>query len=85
MTVAIALSSGLLALVLVLALVLPSITSPTVPFVVRVPAQRADDPMVARQTRIYRARVLLSGIVAAGVGVTIYSVTAKRCCCRCRC
>jgi uncharacterized membrane protein len=79
MTVAIALSSGLsaLVLVLVLALILPSITSPTVPFGVRVPAQRADDPSVIRQTRIYRWRVLLSGIVAAGVGVVIYGVTGE--------
>lgn len=75
MTVAIALSSGLSALLLVLALVLPSITSPTVPFGVRVPAQRAEDPTVITQTRIYRRRVLLSGIVAAGVGVVIYGVT----------
>ncbi|MGH3554197.1 MAG: hypothetical protein ACRDT5_16755, partial [Mycobacterium sp.] len=61
MTVAIALSSGLSALVLVLALVLPSINSPTVPFGVRVPAQHADDPTVVRQTRIYRWRVLVGG------------------------
>jgi uncharacterized membrane protein len=77
MTLAIALSSGLSALVLVLALVLPSITSPTVPFGVRVPAQRADDPTVVRQVRIYRWRVLASGIVAAGVGVVIYWVTGE--------
>lgn len=77
MTVAIVLSSALSALVLVLALVLPSISSPTVPFGVRVPAQRADDPTVVRQTRVYRRRVLVSGIVAAGVGVGIYGVTGE--------
>ncbi|HEY2762913.1 MAG TPA: DUF1648 domain-containing protein [Pseudonocardiaceae bacterium] len=77
MTVAIALSLGLSALVLVLALVLPSITSPTVPFGVRVPAQRADDPTVVGQTRLYRWRVLVSGIVAAGVGVVVYGVTGE--------
>ena len=76
MTVAVALSSGLLsALLLVLALALPSINSPTVPFGVRVPAQRVDDPTVLRQTRTYRRRVLFGGIVALGVGVVIYSVT----------
>ena len=70
MTVAVALSSGLLsALLLVLALALPSINSPTVPFGVRVPAQRVDDPTVLRQTRTYRRRVLFGGIVALGVGV----------------
>lgn len=77
MTVAIAVSSVLSALVLTLALVLPSITSPTVPFGVRVPAQRAEDPAVARQTRIYRWRVLASGTVAAVVGGVIYGVTGE--------
>ena len=76
MTVAIALSSGLSALVLVLALVLPSITSPTVPFGVRVPAQRADDPTVTRQTRIYRWRVLVSGVAAAGI-LIVYGMTGE--------
>ena len=76
MTVAVALSSGLLsALLLVLALALPSINSPTVPFGVRLPAQRVDDPTVLRQTRTYRRRVLFGGIAALGVGVVIYSVT----------
>jgi uncharacterized membrane protein len=77
MTFAIVLSSGLSALVLVLAMVLPSISSPTVPFGVRVPDQRADDPTVVRQTRVYRWRVLVSGIAAAGVGVVIYGVTGE--------
>jgi len=63
--------------VLVLALLLPSINSPTVPFGVRVPAQRADHPTELRQTRIYRWRVLVSGIVAAVIGVVIYSVTGE--------
>ena len=77
MTVAIVLSSALSALVLAVGLVLPSITSQTVPFGVRVPAQHADDPTVARQTRLYRWRVLLGGIAAAGVGVAIYALTGQ--------
>jgi uncharacterized membrane protein len=77
MTVAIVLSSALSALVLVLGLVLPSITAATVPFGVRIPAQRASDPTVARQTRLYRWRVLLGGIVAAGVGVAIFALTGE--------
>jgi len=77
MTVAITLSSVLSALVLALALVLPSIASPTVPFGVRVPAQRADDPTVVRQTRAYRRRVLIGGIIAAGICVAIYGVTGE--------
>ncbi len=77
MIVAIVLSSALSALVLVLGLVLPSINSPTVPFGVRVPAQRANDPTVVRQTRLYRRRLLLGGIVAGGVGVVIYALTGE--------
>jgi uncharacterized membrane protein len=77
MIVAISLIIGLSALVLVLALVLPAVTSPTVPFGVRVPAQRADDPAVVRQTRVYRWRVVVGGIGVAGIGVALYSVTGE--------
>jgi len=77
MTIAIALSSGVSALMLVLFLVLPSVSSPTVPFGVRVPAQRVDDPTVRGQTRIYRWRVLALGMVSAVVGVVIYGLTGK--------
>jgi uncharacterized membrane protein len=77
MTLAIALSSVLSALVLVLALALPSINSPTVPFGVRVPAQHADDPTMVRATRIYRWRVLVSGIIAGGLVAVIYGVTGE--------
>jgi uncharacterized membrane protein len=75
MTVAIILSSAVLALVLVIALALPSITSPAVPFGVRVPPQHAGDPTVVRQTSIYRWRVLLGGIATAAAGVLIFAVT----------
>ncbi|WP_028266270.1 DUF1648 domain-containing protein [Arthrobacter sp. MA-N2] len=77
MTLAIALSSALVALVLAIALMLPSINSPTVPFGVRVPAQYAEDPAIVKQTRIYRWRVLFSGIVAAGVCLVMYSLTGE--------
>ncbi|MDQ0029636.1 DUF1648 domain-containing protein [Arthrobacter bambusae] len=77
MTIAIVLSFALAALVLAIALALPSINSPTVPFGVRVPAQRAEDPAVVRQTRIYRWRVLLSGIVTTGVCLAIYAMTGE--------
>lgn len=77
MTVAIVLSSVLSALVLAIALALPSINSPTVPFGVRVPAQRAGDPTVVRQTHVYRSRVLLGGIAAAGVSVVIFAATGE--------
>jgi len=75
MTVAIALSAGLSALVLVLALMVPAISSPSVPFGVRVPAQHTHDRAVKRQIRVYRWRMVVSGIVAGGVGVALYGVT----------
>ncbi|MFH5880196.1 DUF1648 domain-containing protein [Arthrobacter sp. NA-172] len=77
MTVAITLSSVLSALMLTIALLLPSINSRTVPFGVRVPAQHADDPSVAGQTRIYRWRVLASGIVAVVLAGILYGVTGE--------
>lgn len=77
MTVAIILSSVLSALVLAVALVLPSINSPTVPFGVRVPKQHADDPAVRRQTRTYRWRVAVSWIATAAVGAVVYSLTGE--------
>ncbi|MEV5721935.1 DUF5808 domain-containing protein [Amycolatopsis mediterranei] len=75
MIVVIALICGLSALVLILGLVLPSITGPTVPFGVRVPLDRGDDPAIAGQTRRYRWRMVVSGIVLTGAGVAGYGVT----------
>jgi uncharacterized membrane protein len=77
MIVAIVLSSVLLGLVLLLALVLPSVTTPTVPFGVRIPARRAEDPAVTRQARIYRWRVLICGLVVVAVGVGLFAVTGE--------
>lgn len=75
MSAAIILSLVLLGLVLLLALVLPSVTSPIVPFGVRVPAQHAGDRIVTRQARLYRWRVLISGLVVAGAGAGIYAAS----------
>ncbi len=77
MTVALVLSSGLSAVVLLLALVLPSVNSPTVPFGVRVPAQHVDDPTVASQFRIYRRRMLAGGLLAAVIGPSSYWLTGE--------
>ncbi len=77
MTVALVLSAGLSALVLVLALVLPSVNSPTVPFGVRIPARHVDDPTVLRQVRSYRRRVLTGGFVAVAAGLSMYRLTGK--------
>ena len=77
MILAIALSSVLLALVLVLGLVLPSIADPTVPFGVRLPPEHVGDLEVQSETGRYRWRVLVSGVAAAGVGLALYAVTAE--------
>ncbi len=77
MIVAIVLSCALSALVLVLALVLPSISSPTVPFGVRVPATHTNDPTVVRQVRVYRWRVLVGDVVAAAACVAGYALTGE--------
>ncbi|MEE9094751.1 DUF1648 domain-containing protein [Pseudarthrobacter phenanthrenivorans] len=77
MIVSVILGFVLLGLVLLLALVLPSVTSDTIPFGVRVPAQYAADQVVTKQTRIYRRRVLLCGGVIAAAGVGSVAVTAQ--------
>lgn len=77
MSVAIVLSLVLLGLVLLLALALPSVTSATVPFGVRVPSQHAGDPVIVRQARLYRWRVLVSGIVVTVAGVGIFAATGE--------
>ncbi|HEY4455136.1 MAG TPA: DUF5808 domain-containing protein [Pseudonocardiaceae bacterium] len=77
MTVAVILSAALSLLVLVLALVLPSVTSPTVPFGVRIPSQYANDPTVLRQTRVYRVRVIVIDIVAGAACLAGYAVTGE--------
>lgn len=77
MIISIILGSVLLGLVLLLALVLPSVTSGTVPFGVRIPAQFAADPVVTGQARLYRRRVLVCGGIVAVVGVASVAVTGQ--------
>lgn len=77
MILAVVVSSVLLGLVLLLALVLPSVTSPIVPFGVRVPRQHATDPSVIRQTRLYRRRVLVGGLITAAAAVGVFAVSGE--------
>lgn len=77
MIVSIILGFVLLGLVLLLALVLPAVTSGTVPFGVRIPVQHAADPVVAEQAHLYRRRVLLAGGVVAVAGVGSVAVTGQ--------
>ncbi|MDQ0768057.1 putative membrane protein [Pseudarthrobacter defluvii] len=77
MIISIILGFVLLGLVLLLALVLPSVTSGTVPFGVRIPEQYAASPVVAEQARLYRRRVLICGGVIALTGVGSIAVTGQ--------
>ncbi|HEY8319781.1 MAG TPA: DUF1648 domain-containing protein [Amnibacterium sp.] len=77
MTLAIVLCSALLALVLAIGLALPSIADPTVPFGVRIPPAHVSDPAITKQIRLYRGRLLGSGVLAAAGSVTLYSVTGE--------
>jgi len=77
MTISIILGFVLLGLVLLLALVLPSVTSGTVPFGVRIPAEYSTHPVVAEQARRYRRRVLVCGGVIAVVGVGSLALTRQ--------
>ena len=77
MTVAIILTSALLAMVTVLALALPAINSATVPFGVRVPSRYAADPVVVGQTRTYRKRVLASAVVVAAATAAVSAASGE--------
>ena len=77
MIISLILGFVLLGLVLLLALVLPSVTSGTVPFGVRIPARYATNPVVAEQARLYRRRVLICGGVIAVVGVASLALTGQ--------
>lgn len=77
MILAIVLSAGLLALVLAIGLVLPTIADPTVPFGVRIPAARSGHPAVRMQIRSYRWRVLGCGVLAAAGSITLYALTGE--------
>lgn len=77
MIVSIILGFVLLGLVLLLALVLPSVTSGTVPFGVRIPAQYTASPVIAEQARVYRRRVLVCGGVVALAGVVSVAATGQ--------
>ncbi|HET6825663.1 MAG TPA: DUF5808 domain-containing protein [Amnibacterium sp.] len=75
MILAIVLWAVLLTLVLVIGLVLPAIADPTVPFGVRIPADRVGDGVVTRQVRAYRWRLLSSGAAATAGSVALYALT----------
>ncbi|WP_127149080.1 hypothetical protein [Streptomyces lydicus] len=59
-------------LVLAVAWLTPSLTSPTLPFGVRIPAARADSPVIAEQRKRYRRLVGTAGgtLVALNVGLS---------------
>lgn len=77
MTVAIILTSALLAMVTVLALALPAISSATVPFGVRVPSHNATDPVIVGQTRTYRKRVLARAVVVAAATAAVSAASGE--------
>ncbi|MEJ8651179.1 DUF5808 domain-containing protein [Streptomyces sp. MS1.AVA.3] len=59
-------------LVLAVAWLTPSLTSPTLPFGVRIPAAQADSPVIAEQRKCYRRLVGTTGgaLVALNVGLS---------------
>ncbi|GAA3713615.1 hypothetical protein GCM10022224_093960 [Nonomuraea antimicrobica] len=69
MTPSITAGLALVALVGCLMLALPALARPTLPFGVRVAAERADDPVILAQRRIYARLVVLMTAVAAALSV----------------
>ncbi|KAA9153087.1 DUF1648 domain-containing protein [Amycolatopsis acidicola] len=64
-------------LILAAAWAMPSVVKPTVPFGVRVPAERAHDPLIEEQRRIYRWWVGTAGIVLVLSGLVLSLVTQQ--------
>ncbi|HEV2405144.1 MAG TPA: DUF1648 domain-containing protein [Ktedonobacterales bacterium] len=65
------LSASVLFVALVFTWIMPSLTQPTLPFGVRVPAERAADPHVGRVRRGYRYTLVGAFIVCAGAMVAL--------------
>ncbi|MGW2193183.1 hypothetical protein ACWCSH_12610, partial [Streptosporangium sp. NPDC001682] len=69
MMLSIAADLALVALVTCLMLVLPALARPTLPFGVRVTAERAGDPAIVAQRRTYTRLVVVVAAVAAVVSI----------------
>ncbi|MBE1484632.1 DUF1648 domain-containing protein [Plantactinospora soyae] len=70
MLTAVGSTAGLL-MVAISAWVMPSIQRPTLPFGVRVPAQRATDAAIVEQIRAFRAQVTVSALLGLLVSVVL--------------
>jgi uncharacterized membrane protein len=64
-------------LVLAAAWIMPSVVKPTVPFGVRVPAERTHDPLIAEQRRIYRWWVGGAGLLVVLAGLVLSLVVQQ--------
>ncbi|MEV4379274.1 hypothetical protein [Streptosporangium sp. NPDC049644] len=69
MTLSVAADLALVALVTCLMLVLPALARPTLPFGVRVTAERAGDPAIVTQRRTYARLVVVVAVVAAAASI----------------
>ncbi|MGW4484253.1 DUF1648 domain-containing protein [Amycolatopsis sp. NPDC004368] len=64
-------------LLLAAAWIMPSVAKPTLPFGVRVPAERADDPLITEQRRIYRWWVGSAGVALVLAGLVVSVLVQK--------
>ncbi|GAB3962348.1 DUF5808 domain-containing protein [Plantactinospora veratri] len=51
--------------------IMPAVQRPTLPFGVRVPAQRAGDAAIAGQIRTFRSRVAVGGLLGLSAGIAL--------------
>ncbi|GAA1268552.1 DUF5808 domain-containing protein [Kitasatospora nipponensis] len=77
MTGALLIQAGLPPLLLLLLWLTPALTAPTLPFGVRIPAERTREPVVAEQRRAYRRLVGVLGGVVTVAGVAVVLATAS--------
>lgn len=62
-------------LLLALMWAMPSLMRRTLPFGVRIPSSRANEPVIARELRRYRWRILIAGIAIAAFALALANVT----------
>ena len=62
-------------LLVALAWAMPSFSRPTLPFGVRIPGSRVHEPVIARELRRYRWRIIVSAIVIAALAIGVEDAT----------
>ncbi|GAA2678819.1 DUF5808 domain-containing protein [Nonomuraea recticatena] len=72
----IAMNLATVTLITIVMAALPALSRPTLPFGVRVPAERASDPVIIAERRVYARLIVAAGVVAAALSFEVLAVVA---------